>query len=147
MAVLALLLLRGLSSCSKQGLLFVGVQGFSLWWLLLLRSTGSRAVSVAPQHMESSWTRDWACVSCIDRQILNHWITRNILMVLFSFNSMLLHNPAFIFAREWQSEFKTGGRGQDSVLKGLAWLWIFKMAPHLLQIPWALPLGQTCGCP
>ena len=71
----------------------------------------------------------------------------DILMVLFSFDSMLLHNPAFIFAREWQSEFKIGGRGQDSVLKGLAWLWIFKLAPYLLQIPWALPLGQTCGHP
>ena len=51
MAVLALLLPRGLFSCSKQGLLFVGVQGFSLWWLLLLRSTGSRTQSQWPHSI------------------------------------------------------------------------------------------------
>ena len=30
------------SSCSERGLLFVVVRGFSLQWLLLLQSTGSR---------------------------------------------------------------------------------------------------------
>ena len=33
---------RAFSSCGKRGLLFVAVRGFSLWWLLLLQSTGSR---------------------------------------------------------------------------------------------------------
>lgn len=28
---------------------------------------------VASQHVGSSWTRDWTCVACIGRQILNHW--------------------------------------------------------------------------
>ena len=26
----------------------------------------------APWHMESSWTRDWTCVPCVGRWILNH---------------------------------------------------------------------------
>ena len=40
-----------------------------------LRCTGW----VALQHVGSSWTRDWTCVSCIGRQILNHWATRKAL--------------------------------------------------------------------
>ena len=31
---------------------------------------------VAPWHMESSWTRDWTHVPCIDRWFLNYWIIR-----------------------------------------------------------------------
>ena len=61
--------------------------GFSLRCLLLLRSTGSRSCGshsqqlwhmglVAPQHVESSWIRDWTRVSCIRRRILYHWATR-----------------------------------------------------------------------
>ena len=79
---------------------------FSLWWLLLLPSTGSEASwlqqlwhvgSVAAvqgsrgqaqlwrislvvrQHMESSQTRDQTRVPCTGRRILNHWTTREIL--------------------------------------------------------------------
>ena len=68
--------------------------GFSLWWLLLLRSTGSRCVGfsscvtwaqqlwhiglVAPQHTGSSCTRARNCVTCIGRQILNHSTTREV---------------------------------------------------------------------
>ena len=60
---------------------------FPLWWLLSLWSAGSGAlrlqqlsstVSVALQHTGSSWTRDQKHVPCIDRQVLNHWITREI---------------------------------------------------------------------
>ena len=63
-------------------------------WLLLLQSTGSRAHRlqqlwhmgstsghmslVAPWHVKSSWTRDQTPVSCIGRQILNHWTTREV---------------------------------------------------------------------
>ena len=44
-----------LSSCGKEGLLFVWCVGFSFWWLLLWQSTGSRhTASAAPQHVESS---------------------------------------------------------------------------------------------
>ena len=55
--------------------------------LLLLQSTGSRMCrlqwlwfmgSVAPQHVESSQTRDLAHVPCIGRQVLNHWTTREV---------------------------------------------------------------------
>ena len=71
--------------------------GFSLWWLLLLQSTGSRCAGfsscgsrtlerrlsscgarglVAPQHVGSSRTRAQTCVPCIGRWILNHCATR-----------------------------------------------------------------------
>ena len=80
--------------------------GFSLRWLLLLRSTGSRRVGfstcstwarqlwlagsrvqaqqlwctglVAPQHVGSSRTRARTLVPCIGRWILNHCATREV---------------------------------------------------------------------
>ena len=81
--------------------------GFSLWWLLLLWSTGSRPAGfsscgawaqqlwltgsrvqaqqlwrtrlLAPWHVGSSRTRIQACVPCIGRWILNHCTTREAL--------------------------------------------------------------------
>ena len=53
---------------------------FSLQWLLLW-FVGSRHVgfrSYAPWPVESSQTRNWTCVLCIGRQVLNHWATRGI---------------------------------------------------------------------
>ena len=65
--------------------------GFSLWWLLLLQSMGSRHTGfsscgvwaqylwrtglVAPWHVGSSWTRARTRVPCIGRWILNHCTT------------------------------------------------------------------------
>ena len=77
---------------------------FLLQWLLLLQSTGYRArrlhspgssgVAVPPsrvqarelwctgsaalQHVGSSRTRNRTCVSCIGRQTLHHWATREV---------------------------------------------------------------------
>ena len=79
--------------------------GFSLWWLFLLQGThcracrlsscGSRALeqgSVVVAHRlscsracGSSQIRDWTHVSCIGRQILYHWATREIPHVCFRF--------------------------------------------------------------
>ena len=78
---------------ATQGLSLVAVSGgysslrcagFSLWWLLLLGSTGSKVQAqhlwhmglVALQHEGSSQIRDWTHVSCIGRRILHHWATR-----------------------------------------------------------------------
>ena len=33
---------------------------------------------VAQGHVESSWSRDWTCVCCIGKWILNHWLTREV---------------------------------------------------------------------
>ena len=88
---------RLFSSCGERGLLpsWWGA-GFSLRWLLLLRSTGSRVHGyreswsvalkhrlsscdtglVAPWHMGSSQVRDRTRVSCFDRRILYHWAIR-----------------------------------------------------------------------
>ena len=72
---------HGFSLAAVLGLL-VAVASFAAeQWLLLLRSTGSRAwVSVvlvqgllAPRHVGSSRTRHWTCVSCLGRQIRYHW--------------------------------------------------------------------------
>ena len=68
--------------------------GFSLQWLLSLRSTGSRCAGfsscstwaqqlwrmglVTPRHVGSSRTRDRTCVPCIGRRILNHCTTREV---------------------------------------------------------------------
>ena len=68
--------------------------GFSLRWLLLLQSTGSRCMGfsscgtqaqqlwlmglVTPWHVGSSWTRARTRVPCIGRWILNHWAPREV---------------------------------------------------------------------
>ena len=66
--------------------------GFSLRWLLLLQSMGSRASGlqylnltglVALWHVEFSHTKNCTCVLCIGRQILNYWTTREVLELWF----------------------------------------------------------------
>ena len=65
--------------------------GFSLQWLLLLRSTGSGAQAlghklsssstaalVGPQCVKSSWTRDHIRVPCAGRQILVNYTAREV---------------------------------------------------------------------
>ena len=98
---------RGLSLVAASGgYSWLQCAGFSLWWLLLLRSMGSRCVGfsscstlaqqlwlagsraqaqqlwhtglVAPWHVGSSWTRDRTHVPCIGRRILNHCATREV---------------------------------------------------------------------
>ena len=61
--------------------------GFSLRWLLLLRSTGSRVRAwqlwltglVALWHVGSSSTRGQTCIPCNGRWIFIHWTTREVL--------------------------------------------------------------------
>ena len=85
--------------------------GFSLWWLLLLQSTGSRCVGFsscgawaqqlwltgfraqaqqlwltgldAPWHVGPSRTRARTCVLCIGRRILKHCTTRKAPLLYF----------------------------------------------------------------
>ena len=73
--------------------------GFSLQWLLLLPSTGSKAHRlqylwrtglVALQHVGSSWTRDRTCDSCIDRWILYHWAIREAPLPVFLMIAVLV---------------------------------------------------------
>ena len=97
---------------ASRGLSSLWCAGSSLKWLLLLRSTGSRCAGfsscgtwaqqlwltgsraqaqqlqrtglVAPRHVGSSQTRARTRVPCIDRQILNHCINREVsLRVVF----------------------------------------------------------------
>ena len=79
--------MRGLSLvAASRGYSSLQCAGFSLQWLLLLQSTGSRLKGssscgtqaqqlwrmglVAPRHVGYSRTRDQTCVPCIGRQIL-----------------------------------------------------------------------------
>ena len=70
-------LLWAFSNCGEWGLLFVMECGLLLRSLLLLQGSGSRAhrlgscgaVLIALRPLESSWTRDWTHVPCIERQI------------------------------------------------------------------------------
>ena len=101
--------------------------GFSLRWLLLLWSTGSRCAGftscstwaprlwlvgssaqaqqlwhtglAAPWHVGSSRTRDQTCVPCIGRQVLNHCSTREVHPFCFKSQCLLffLTNNAFLF--------------------------------------------------
>ena len=77
---------RALSSCSEQELLSSCKVQASPSWLLLLWSMGSRARDlrlVTPWRMRSSQTRDQTCILCINRQILNHWTTREISVTFY----------------------------------------------------------------
>ena len=58
-------MVRRLSSCGTQPL---ECKHQYLW------PTGLDAL----WHVRSSWNRDWTHVSCIGRQILNHWTTREV---------------------------------------------------------------------
>ena len=81
--------------CKQRGAPFeLRCTGIALGWLLLLRDTGSRCVgfsscsaltqqlwrmdSVAPWHVGSSWARNRTRVSCINRQIVVHYTTREV---------------------------------------------------------------------
>ena len=75
------------SSLLCAGFLWLWCMGVSLWWPLLLWSRSSRAPSqslchvgiIALGHMESSQTGDQTYIPCNDRQILNHWTTKEVL--------------------------------------------------------------------
>ena len=86
----------GLHSCAdfflvaaSRGYSSLPCAGFSLLWLLLLRSPGFRACglsswgSAALWHVGSSQTRGRIHVSCVGRWILYHWATREALSILF----------------------------------------------------------------
>jgi len=56
-------------------------EGFSLCWFLLWKQALGHTGLVALGHVESSWTRDQIRFPCIGRWMLNHWTTREILIL------------------------------------------------------------------
>ena len=77
------LLLGGTSSVTPQGLggTASGVSGLQSLWLLSPRAQAQQLWHtglVAPRHVGSSQTRNRTHVPCIDRWILNPWITREV---------------------------------------------------------------------
>ena len=104
--------------------------GFSLRWLLLLQSTGSRQVGFsscgsralerrlsscgarAPRHVGSSRTRARTRVPCIARRILNHCTTREALFAdIVNFSTLFLqkfclhHTLPPLLLGLWQYDF------------------------------------------
>ena len=59
--------LQAFSSCGAR---------VSHFGVFLVAEHGQAGSAVAPQHVESTQTRDWTRVPCLWRQILNHWTTR-----------------------------------------------------------------------
>ena len=81
-AVLGLRCYAGFSPVAASGaVLKLRCSGLSLQWLLLWWCTGW----AAPRHVRTSWIRGWTRVSCIGRQILYLWATREVLNPLSNF--------------------------------------------------------------
>ena len=97
---------RGLSLVAASGgYSWLLSTGFSPQRLLLLLSTDSRAwgsvvAALAPQCVESSWTRDRTCLPCVSGRILNHWTTRK-------FPEKEVYKPAFL--RLWSFRGSVSG--------------------------------------
>ena len=76
--------------------LFLVVHGLLIAMASLVAEHGSREqVSEVvvhrlsrPMHVGSSWIRGGTHVSCIGRQILNHWTTREVQTIRFYFNKL-----------------------------------------------------------
>ena len=90
--------LPGLSSVLvSRGYSLLQGAGFSLRWLPISQSTGSRACGlwqlwcsglVVLWHVRSSMMRDQTLVSCISRWILTHWTTREVLQYILAMSNV-----------------------------------------------------------
>ena len=49
---------------------------------------------------ETSWPRDWTCVSCFSRRVLYYWTTRKAHMML-QWSLYICQNPCRIYNKEW----------------------------------------------
>ena len=67
-------------------------------------------VVVNGRHVESSWTRDWTCVPCIGRKILNHWTIREVLRSVWLVSSGYFLKVS-CFDRQTLTWFFGGGGG------------------------------------
>ena len=129
--------------CCARGYSSLRCAGFSLWWLLLLGSTGSRRAGfsscdsraqerrlsswptglVAPRHAGSSWTRARTRVPCIGRWILNHCATREV-------PSIGILNKVFISLLSWSDGIKK--------YSSLVWI-IIHLEVYIINSNWKVP--------
>ena len=58
--------------------------------------------SVALRPVGSSWTRDWTCVPCISRWVLNHWTTRESFIIYYAYFEVSL---LFFCVLKWKVRF------------------------------------------
>ena len=71
--------------CTCIGCPGIFLFGAGFLWLQRVEATllcGSRlrGLSSWSRHVESSQRKDWTCILCFGRQILNHWTTRGVLL-------------------------------------------------------------------
>ena len=96
-----------LSLAVGRGLLFAVEQSLSSLWLLLLRSTRSRHMGLwptglsAPRHVESSRSRDQACVPHMGKQIPNHCTTKETLLQAYFPLNLFIFNLRTITILRW----------------------------------------------
>ena len=91
------------SAVAACGLLGSGAQAQQLWHMSF----------VAPQHVWSSWIRNWTCVSCIGRWILSHWDSRELPLMSF----MLFKGESFL-----KSIFQMQRPASKIILKVYVWM-------------------------
>ena len=127
------------SSCSEQGLLFVWCMGFSLQWLLLLQTTGSRHMCLAALwHVGSSRTRDRTCVPCISMWIEKEKSLREVPSLSFIPYMICQQNPT-------------------DALQNSSRIWPLLITPTAIMLGWALSFLTrvisvtqkllSCSCP
>ena len=129
------------SSCSQRGSSLAVLYGFSLQWLLLFWSMGSKHLSsLVVAHKPSCPTaggifpdQGLIHVPCIGRQIPNHWHTRKFPKLLFD-TSCVLSNPS-------QSTEQGENEGSESESRSAV---SDSLRPHELYSPWNSP-GQNTG--
>ena len=138
---------------ASEGWSLVAALGCSLQWLLLLPQAlahGASSVAVlgsktqaqwlrhmglvALRHVGSSWIRDQTSVSCIGRQILYHWITREA--------------PTFHFwAVTWVRWIQKGPGGHSHIFRADLSSELWKEPPSRLGSPFLHQLFPPVFCP
>ena len=154
---------EGFSSCSTQAQQFPHAgpraRGLQQLWHMGsvvvahgLQSAGSvvwHTGLVAPQHVESSWTRDRTHFPCIGRRILNHCATREVPVMDFFFLTSLLEYNCFTTVCQFLLQNKVNQ----------PYIYIYPHISSLLHLPPTLPipplqvvtkhradLPVLCGC-
>ena len=112
---------------------------FSLRWLLLLHSMGSRCAGlVASLHVDSSHTKNQTCVPCIGRLITKRWTTRKVLIRLILkclLSSLVAQLGKSLPAMQ---ETRVRSMGQEDPLEK-------EVATHSSILSWRIPWMEEPG--
>ena len=98
---------------------------------------------VALQHVESPPTRDQTCVSCIGRQVVNHWTTKEIpIFFFFCCDFSVIYGTSLVAQtvkrQSTMQETWVRSLGQEDPLEK-------EMAIHSSTIAWKIPWTEEPG--